>query len=333
MVKMLRRIVALKLWLVFTRLRFKLIPMDENIYDRDSKHSLMAGYAAMSVVTVLIIIKILAYAASGSVSILSSLIDSVIDSFVSIAALMSIYYARRPADEDHRWGHGKMEAISALFQSAVILSGGAFLVFEAVNRLFDPHPVKAQMLGVYVMVFSIVASMALVWLQRLSLKKRESLAVEADSAHFGSDIIINAGVLLVLLAGHYGAPAWIDPVFALGVAGFMAVLARSIAGKAINMIMDRELPDEERSKIIGVIEAHDGVIGWHDLRTHRNGPYRVISFDMEADGELSLRAAHAIARDIEEGILQVFPASEILIHIDPAGDTDDARHRVKGVHH
>lgn len=307
--------------------------MDISHNHDSSKHSLHAGYMALCVVGVLILAKTFAYYASGSASILSSLTDSVMDSFVSLTAVLSIVYASRPADEDHRWGHGKMEAVSALFQAAVIVGGGAFLVFESVDRLLHPVVVSHHALGMSVMVLSIILSAGLVMVQKRALRHRDSLAVEADRAHYGSDIFVNIGVLIVLFSSSRGAPVWIDPLFALGVAGFMAYLAKDIGGKAINMLMDRELPEEERAKIIAVIEAHEGTIGWHDLRTHRNGETRVISFDMEADGDLTLRDAHQIAKDIEDDILKIFPLSEILIHIDPAGDTDDARHRVKGVHH
>ncbi len=297
------------------------------------RSSLMAAYAAISIVFVLICVKAGAYYMSGSVSILSSLTDSIVDSLVSVAALMSIYYSHRPADEDHRWGHGKMEAVSALFQSAMIVGGGAFLVFESVNRITNPEPVQQHMLGITVMVISIVLSIILVRIQRKALDVHDSLAVEADSAHYGSDIIVNVGVITVLAASAYGAPLWIDPLFALVVAVFMAYLARNIAQKAMDVLLDRELPDEDRNKIIGIIESHSDVTGWHDLRTRKNGTITVIAFDMEADGDLTLRAAHNIAKDIENGILEFFPLSEVFIHIDPHDDLDDARHRVKGVHH
>lgn len=302
-------------------------------HEEASRHSLFAGYAAVVVSLILILSKAWAYYMSGSASILSSLTDSVLDSFISLTALLSIYYARRPADEDHRWGHGKMEAVSALFQAAVIAAGGAFLVFESVNRIFYPVVMQNQLIGIYVMVLSIVLSAGLVIIQKRALKKRDSLAVEADSAHYGSDIIVNFGVLGVLWATAWGAPVWVDSLFALGVALFLAYLARDIAGKAVNMLMDRELPQEERAAIIDIIERHDGVEGWHDLRTHRNGPIYVISFDIEAEGSLSLREAHDIAKDLEEEIVSLYEGAEVLIHIDPTGYTEDARHRVKGVHH
>lgn len=294
--------------------------------------AVFAGYAAIFIVMILIVIKGYAYYESGAVSILSSLIDSVLDSLVSIMALSSIYYARRPADADHRWGHGKMEAVSALFQSAIIVGGGVFLVFEALDRIVHPVVIMHHMIGVYVMGVSIVLSGLLVLIQRRALQQSNSLAVEADSAHYSSDILINTGTLIVLMMSFYGAPIWLDGVFAMGVAGFMVYMARGVAVKSLDMLLDRELSDDDRARIIRVIESHDGVAGWHDLRTHRNGADYVMSFDIEVDPKMTLWSAHEIAKDLEEGILTLYPAAEILIHIDPEGYTEDARHRVKGVH-
>lgn len=306
--------------------------MDQIQETRARRSSMMAGYAAITVVSILIAVKTIAFYLTGSVSILSSLTDSIVDSLVSVMALMSIVYAHRPADEDHRWGHGKMEAVSALFQSAMIIGGGAFLVFESINRLYEPEDMQHHMVGIGVMVFSIILSVILVHIQKKALQVHDSLAVEADSAHYGSDIVVNIGVLLVLLALFYGAPVWIDAVFCFGVALFMAYLARGIAQKSMNMLLDRELPEDERAKIIEIIETHEGTMGWHDLRTRKNGAITVIAFDMEAHGDLTLRDAHNIAKDIEEGILRLYPLAEVFIHIDPHDDTDDARHRVHGVH-
>lgn len=298
----------------------------------EPRFALYAGYASVAIVVILIFAKSLAYYASGSSSVLSSLTDSVMDSFVSLIALGSIYYAQRPADEDHRWGHGKMEGVSALFQAAVIFAGAFFLVLEASSRFLAPAPIEHHGLGMAVMVFSIVLSALLVWIQKLSLRKAPSLAVEADSAHYGSDILINAGVMIVLLLTANGAPVWIDPLFTILVAAMMAGISRKIGGKAVDMLMDRELPDAERRRLIEIISGQEGVKGWHDLRATRHGMGVVVSVDIEADASLSLRAAHEIARQVESRILQAFPHAEILIHIDPEGDTDDTRHKVQGIH-
>lgn len=306
---------------------------DKKNFDAQKRSAVKAGYAAVIIVSILILTKACAYYASGSASILSSLMDSLLDSVISVTALGSIYYAQRPADEDHRWGHGKMEAVSALFQAAFIIGGGAFLVFESMNRIFNPIEVKAHELGAIVMIVSIGLSAMLVLIQRRALESVNSLAVEADSAHYGSDIIVNIGVLVILSLSKAGAPTWIDPAFALCVAGVMGYTARSIARKSIDMLMDRELPEEERSRIINIIKSHQGVLDLHDLRTHRHGVGVVISFDIEVDAQLSLRSAHAIAKEVEFSILNFYPNAEILIHVDPDGEPHDSRHKVKGVHH
>ena len=294
--------------------------------------SIIAGYSAIAISAILIIIKAIAYHMNGSMGILSSLTDSALDSMISIVALASVYYASKPADSDYRWGHGKMEAVSALFQSAIIAAGGIFLVSESLNRLIHHHEIKNFEVGMLVMAISIAMSALLVWIQRRSLAKSQSLAIEADSLHYSSDILINAGALLVIFLIMQGAPYWIDVLFALGVAAFMGKLACSIARKALDMLLDKELPENQRAQIIKVIEAHDKVSGWHDLRTRHNGTSVVITLDIEADPTITLNSAHAIAKGLENDFLKLHPGAEILIHVDPEGDKSDSRHRVKGVH-
>lgn len=297
------------------------------------KASIYAGYAAIGIGIILISIKAYAYHMSGSVSILSSLTDSVLDSVVSLMVLGSIYYARRPADTDHRWGHGKMEAISALFQSAIIAGGAAFLIFAALLHINQPTKIQNHEMAIMVMAVSIMLSILIVIIQRMSLKKDDSLAIEADSAHYGSDVLINMGAMLVLYLNMNGqAPQWLDPLFAIIVAIFMAYLVRGISSKSLSVLLDRELPEREREKLINIIEAHEKVIGWHDLRTHSHGTHFVISFDIEVCAQLSLLDAHQIAKDLEDVILKSYPESDILIHVDPEGFTEDARHKVEGVH-
>lgn len=307
-------------------------PTHETIEPKVQIAPLFAGYAAVFIVSILILIKTYAYYQSGSLGILSSLTDSIMDSLVSIMALASIYYAKRPADADHRWGHGKMEAVSALFQSAVIAGGGVFIIFESLNALFHPAVITHHETGIYVMGVSIVLSLILVMIQRRALSQTRSLALEADNVHYASDVLINAGTIIVLILSVYNAPLWLDPAFAIMVALFMGYIARGIAMKSLDMLLDHELPEKDRSQIIAVIQAHEGVLGWHDLRTHRSGENVVMSFDIEVARDLSLWDAHEIAKALEEGIIALYPNADIIIHIDPQGFTEDARHRVKGVH-
>ena len=294
--------------------------------------AVQAGYIVLIIAGVLILVKAVAYYISGSLGILSSLTDSALDFLVSFMALGSLYYAQRPADEDHRWGHGKMEAISALFQGAILAGGAVFLVFEAVNRFINPQEVSHHMAGIVVMVISIVLSMVIVFIQRRAVKKTHSLALEADLLHYSSDTLINLGVIALLMFQVNGAPYWFDPAFAVMVAVFLGFCARKVALKALAVLLDRELSDDVRGKIITIIEDNKHVLGWHDLRTHYNGHSNVISFDIEVNAKLSLWDAHEIAKQLENGILEHYPSSEILIHIDPEGYTEDTRHRVEGIH-
>ncbi len=296
------------------------------------RSSIMAGYSAIGISATLIIIKAIAYHMNGSMGILSSLTDSALDSLISIMALASVYYASQPADSEHRWGHGKMEAVSALFQAAVITGGGLFLISESLHRLSHPHEMQNFGVGMGVMAISIVLSILLVWIQRRSLAESKSLAIEADSLHYSSDVLINSGALLVIFLTMQGAPYWVDVLFALGVAAFMGKLAYGIARKSLDMLLDKELPEEQRAQLIKVIEAQEKVAGWHDLRTRQNGNSVVITLDIEVNPTISLNSAHAIAKGLENDFLKLYPDAEILIHVDPEGDKADARHRVKGVH-
>ena len=294
--------------------------------------SILAGYSAIAISAILIIIKAVAYYMSGSMAILSSMTDSVMDSAISVVALASVYYANRPADSDHRWGHGKMEAISALFQAAVIGAGGLFLVSESLHRLAHHHEIQGFTTGMVVMGISILLSALLVWIQKRSLAESESLAIEADSLHYSSDILINTGALIVLFLVMQGAPFWVDAIFALAVAVFMGRLAYNIARKSLDMLLDKELPDEKRELIIKILNAHPEITDWHDLRTRANGVAQVVNVDIEVDAEISLKKAHNIAEDLESQLMKYLPNADIFIHVDPEGDVTDARHRVKGVH-
>lgn len=294
--------------------------------------ALVAGLASVTTVSILIALKLIVYLQSGAASVLASLIDSVVDAKVSLMTLFAIRYSLKPADHDHRYGHGKIEGLAALFQAAFIAGAGVFLVLESVARFSQPHTVENQMAVIAVMVIATILSLGLVAIQKLSLRHAPSLAVEADKAHYSMDIAINIGVIAVMMALSYGAPGWIDPVFALLVALYLAFTVRDIAGKGVDMLLDRELPGSARETITKKVLSHPGVLGMHDLRTSKSGMSVFISFDMEVDADLSLRAAHEIARVVEHDLLGLFPHAEILIHLDPQGDTEDTRHRVSGVH-
>lgn len=297
-------------------------------------YALFAGAAAIAVVTILIVAKAIVYWHGGSVSVLASLTDSIIDSAMSVMNFMAIRYSLKPADEEHRHGHGKAEGLAAMFQGAFIFGAGVFLVLESLSRFAGHAPVQEYWGGIAVMILAIVLSFILVAVQNYSLRHAPSLAVEADKAHYSGDIVINGGVIVVLLALYLGAPNWLDPAFALAVAGWLAHTALNIVKKGIDMLLDRELPDDLRKGILEIAAANKDVRAVHDLRTRKSGMQLYITLDIEVDPDLSLRKAHAISLQVERAIYREFPNAEIMIHVDPHGiPHEETRHNVAGVHH
>ena len=288
----------------------------------------LASYVAVSVALVLIAAKLGAWLLTGSVALLSSLIDSVLDAFASIVALVAIRQALTPADKEHRFGHGKAEPIAALGQAAFIVGSALFLSVEAVRRLWSPQPVGQQEIGIAVMVFSILVTLALVAFQAHVIRRTGSLVVSADSLHYKGDLLINLSIIASLvLTGWFDFPL-ADPVFALGIAAYLLWNAKGIGGEALDMLMDRELPDEERQTILALARAHSGVLGVHDLRTRAAGPIRFIQMHLELDGDTRLAEAHEIADAVEAQIEAAFPGADVIVHQDPHGIPDAPREKL-----
>lgn len=297
------------------------------------KMALVAGVASILTVTLLIVIKAVAYLESDSTSVLASLIDSVADASVSLMTFMAIRVSLRPADHKHRFGHGKVEGLAALFQSAFIAGAGVFLIFESMSRFSGQHVVQDHVIAISVMAVSAIMSLLLVTIQKYTLSHAPSLAVEADRTHYSMDIVVNIAVIGIITLLYYGAPPWIDPVFAILVSGYLGLTAKHIAGQGVGMLVDRELLGDAREIMTKKILSHKKVKGMHDLRTRQSGMRVFISFDIELDPDLTLHKAHEIVREVEHSLLEDFPHADILIHADPYGDTADSRHQISGVHH
>ncbi|MFA7277076.1 MAG: cation diffusion facilitator family transporter [Pseudobdellovibrionaceae bacterium] len=303
--------------------------MIENILSRlKSDPAVMTGIISVVCVTAIVLAKSVAYFMSSSSAVLSSLVDSLGDIGLSTMTVIALKWSMKPADHDHRFGHGKVEGITSLIQAAVLAGGGFFLVLDAFMRFLNPLPITHHIITLILMAFSIAVSAMIGALQRWGARQSSSLALHADSLHYSADVYINAAVFAVVLFDFTGWSApWIDPFAALGVAIVMMRSSGKITLEAMGMLMDRELPEEVRSRIIGLVKSHAGVRGMHDLRTTGAGAKKFISFDIEVDANLSLRAAHAITREVEELLVAEFKEAEIMIHIDPEGDINDSRHR------
>jgi ferrous-iron efflux pump FieF len=279
----------------------------------------LAGMASVGVALTLIALKLWAWRATGSVAMLSSLADSLLDLLASIVTLFAVRVAIAPADREHRFGHGKSEGIAGIVQ-AVIVSGSAFYVcVQAIERLIAPSPVESPATGYFVMVCSLVLTVMLVAFQRYVVSRTGSLAISADAVHYRSDILMAFAVLVaVYLSSEWGLYGF-DPLLALVVVGLILWSVAEIVRDALRVLLDRELPDEDRRRIAAIARAHPEVLGLHDMRTRSSGAMQFIQFHLELDPGMNLTRAHAVCDAVDREVRQAYPAAEVLIHADPHG--------------
>ncbi len=278
-----------------------------------------ATYASVTAALILIFVKFAAWTMTESVSLLSTLIDSMLDALASIVNLVAVHHALQPADREHRFGHGKAEPLAGLAQAAFICGSGGFLLLQAGERLIHPRPVVNTEIGYAVMVFSIVVTVALVLFQRYVVRQSGSVAISADSLHYQTDVMINGSVILSLfIVSEFGITI-ADPLFAVAIAGYIVIGALTIGKQALDMLMDRELADEDRGRIREIVVAHTEVRGMHDLRTRSSGTDLFIQMHLELDPEITLARAHSITEQVTRDLLAVYPNAQIIIHEDPEG--------------
>lgn len=278
-----------------------------------------ATLVSVSVALVLIAIKAVAWGLGGSVAMLSSLVDSVLDAAASLVTLLAVRQATTPADREHRFGHGKAEALASLMQAAIVAGSAVFLLFAAIGRLLHPQPVTQGIIGVAVMVISIILTFGLVLYQQRVHLATGSIAVAGDRLHYVGDLLSNAGVIVALIAAEQFGLVIVDPLVALAIVAILVKGSIDIARSAFDMLMDRELPDEERAKIRRIVLDHPEVLAMHDLRTRRSGLDTFIQLHLELEGAMPLARAHVISDAVEAELLAAYPGAEVIIHEDPAG--------------
>lgn len=278
-----------------------------------------ATYASVSVASTLIVAKIVAYFMTDSVSMLSSLMDSTMDALASLITAFGVARAMRPPDRDHRFGHGKAEPLASLAQATFILGSSALLCTEAVGRFFKPREVQNETVGYIVMLLAIVLTLALLRLQHYVIKRTNSLAIGADRLHYIGDVLSNGAVILSLALQGIMKLTWIDSVFAIGIALAMGISAVKIARHSLNVLMDQELPETDRSRIMDLAKSKKGVLGAHDLRTRTDSGRVFIEIHVEMDQNITVRAAHDIAEEVMGIIESEFPNADVLVHQDPFG--------------
>lgn len=279
----------------------------------------LATYASVSVAAVLIVVKLAAWLLTGSVAMLSTLIDSLLDVAASLVNLLAVRHALTPPDREHRFGHGKAEPLAALGQSAFIAGSAIFLVIEATYRLYEPHALTYGNVGIGVMIFAIVVTFALTRFQAHVVRKTGSVAIKADSLHYVGDLLVNGAVIVALLLVSELGFVYADPLIAIGIAAYILKTAWHIAKGSLDMLMDHELPQGERERIKEIVMENPRVLAMHDLRTRMSGPMTFIQVHIEMDGGMSLYRSHAVADEVEAALCEAFPGAEVIIHQDPHG--------------
>ncbi|WP_298443017.1 cation diffusion facilitator family transporter [uncultured Ferrimonas sp.] len=276
----------------------------------------LATRASIATAVLLIVTKLAAWLLSGSASLLGSLTDSLMDAAASLINFYALRVALMPADEHHRWGHGKAEPLATLVQAGFILGSALLLLFAGIDRTITPIPPSATGWGVGVSVFAIAATLALLAVQKRAVAATGSTAIAADALHYRSDLLMNVAVIVALVMSAYGF-WWVDGVAAIGIAFYIAHGAWQLGNEAVQLLLDREAEPEVQQQVRELALADARLQGVHDLRTRLSGNMLFVQMHLDIDGQLTLHDAHAIGDGVEQRIKEAFPGSDVIVHQDP----------------
>ena len=282
-----------------------------------------AAVASISVAVFLIALKSWAAWLTGSTAMLGSLADTMLDFVASLATLIGVWIAGQPADEQHRFGHGKAEAIAAMFQVVLISISALAIAARAIDQFVAGGRTEAAAEGIGVSLVAMAATFFLLLWQRHVIARTGSIAIATDHVHYQSDLLLNLAVITALGLDQYMGLTGIDPLFGLAIAAWLGWGAWKASHRAIEQLMDREWPAEKRERFLAVMARHPELRGVHDLRTRTAGSRDFVQFHVWVDPEMSVREAHKVMDDIEKRLLAEFPDIEILIHPDPDGLVDE----------
>ena len=278
----------------------------------------------LAVALVLVVAKTAGWVMTGSIALLASAVDALVDTGASIVTLLGVRYAQRPPDSDHRFGHGKGEAVAAFTQATFLAGAAAVLAFQSLERLASPTLLDALEFGVVLIAGSLVAATGLVAMQTYVVRQTGSTAVAADRAHYLTDIALNAAVLAALGVTKLTGWTRADPAFALTISGYMLWNAYGIARDALEQLLDQELSREERRRIKEAVCACAGVRNIHDLRTRFSGDRTFVEYHLEVDPGLTVDVGHAIGDATEDAVRKLLPGTvEATAHIEPHGIVDE----------
>lgn len=282
-----------------------------------------AAIASVSMALFLLGLKVFAAAETGSVALLGSLADTGFDVLASLLTLFSVRYAALPADDDHRFGHGKAEALSALVQVVLVSVSAVLIGWRAILRLGQQEQTSHPEYGIGVSVIAIVATLGLLAYQRHVVRQTGSVAIQADHVHYQSDLLLNIAVIIAIILDAFLNVRGADPLFGIAIAGWLLWGAYKAARLALDQLLDREWPDEKRQRFIEVALRHPELRGIHDMRTRSSGAHDFCQFHVWVDPNMTVSAAHQIMDEVEQALMDEFPGVEVLIHPDPEGHKDE----------
>ena len=278
-----------------------------------------ASIASLLVASTLIVLKYYGWVTTNSVSLLGSLADSLIDFLASVFVFVAISYSILPADAKHRFGYGKSEGLAAFVQSLLIGISGIYVCFEAIKRLLNPSQINQPSTAIWIILVSIVLTLALVMYQKYVVKKSKSIAIESDRYHYLTDTYINLSVLFSIAITGWTQFVFIDALVGLLISGVILYTSVTLLKKSFKILLDQEIQSDDRDRIREIALDHPKVLGFHDLRTRDTGREYIIQFHLELDPNMSLLESHEITDEVTDNILKLYPDSELIIHTDPLG--------------
>lgn len=282
-----------------------------------------ACYAAVSISIILVISKLIAWKITASYSLKASMLDSLLDFLASTVNLLIVRQALKPADDNHRFGHGKAEALAGLAQAVFISGTTLWLLIDITHQLISPNEMVTSHKANAIMFMAIGLTIILILFQRFVIHKTNSIAIKADYLHYKGDLYSNLAVIASFNLSTYFDMGRIDAVIAALIVGYILYTAGQIAIQSLHVLMDHELPEEKRALIWQIVTSHEKVLGMHDLRTRTSGRHDFIQLHLDLPENLSLKDAHQIADEVEHLILKEFPDSEVLIHEDPISEKEE----------
>lgn len=298
--------------------------LGKNVSEEKNRLLKLATYASVGTASILIIAKLIAWFMTGSMSLLATLLDSTMDMLASLITLFAVRIAIAPADDDHHFGHGKAEHLAVLAQSAFIAGSAIVLMLNTLDRLTGDEVILGnESAGIVVMIFSIIATLVLLSIQRYVINKTNSAAIKSDSLHYQVDLLTNVTVLVALVGASIGYKQ-VDNILALFIGGYMLFSVRNLAWEAIQQLMDQALPEKELQEIERRALSIDGVLGIHDVRTRVSGSIPFIQMHLDLEPNTPLIYAHGLGVQAKRAVLEYLPEADVIVHLDPEGHDEEA---------